>query len=129
MNHVFGGESSAPMWKTFMTAVHKSPDIPQLPGLPLNPNQVIAMQQLAEAQKADPSLAHKNDGPQNAIPDKLKAALKDLENALRKAGAQASDGAPGTPERKAELAPASEPAVPASAGFGLVSAAGGKAVP
>ena len=132
MNHVFGGESSAPMWKTFMTAVHTSPDIPQLPGLPINPNQVIAMQQLAEAQKADPNLARRKDGAQTRVPDKLKAALKDLEEAMRKANRQAVGAPDVNPERKAGLdLPAQIPAtvVSANADPAPVSAADGKATP
>ena len=124
MNHVFGGESAAPMWKVFMTAVHTSPDIPQLAGLPLNPNQVIAMQQLAEAQKADPSLAHKKDGSQTTVPDKLKAALKDLETAMRKAGGQAASTTAAAPERKAGLEPPGNAIQSASATVAI-----GKAIP
>ncbi len=89
MRGVYGGQSSAPMWKTFNTAVHTSPDIPQLLGLPLNPNQVVAMQQQALAQAADPAQGRKKDGPQDGLPEAMKSVLKDLEGALRQAGAQA----------------------------------------
>ena len=123
MNHVFGGESSAPMWKTFMTAVHTSPDIPQLAGLPINPNQAAAMQQLADARKADPSLAHKKDGSQATIPDKLKAALKDLEATLRKAS-EGPAAAAAPPDRKAGLTPTGGSIQAASAGT-----PDGKAIP
>jgi len=94
MHGIFGGQSSAPMWKTFNTAVHTSPDIPQLPGLPINPNQLIAMQQEAAAQAADPALGHKKDGPQDGLPDAMKDALKTLESALREAGAQPAESQP-----------------------------------
>ena len=89
MHGVYGGQSSAPMWKTFNTAVHTSPDIPQLLGLPLNPNQIIAMQQQAVAQAADPAQGRKKEGPQDGLPEAMKSVLKDLEGALRQAGAQA----------------------------------------
>ena len=101
MHGIFGGQSSAPMWKTFMTAIHTSPDIPQLPGLPLNPNQVAAMAQLAQAQQADPSLAHKKDA-QNIMPETLRAALKQVETLLRRTGTDAAKP-PGASERKVEL--------------------------
>ena len=105
MHGIFGGQSAAPMWKSYMTAIHTSPDIPQLAGLPINPNQVLAMAQLAAAQQADPTLARKKDGSQVAIPDKLKPVLRELEDALRKASKQAAGGVSSTPERKAGLEP------------------------
>ena len=119
MHGIFGGQSAAPMWKSFMTAVHTSPDIPQLAGLPLNPNQVLAMQQLAQAQQADPTLAHKKDGPQNGLPEAMKAVLKQMEETLRKAGTEAALPAAAT-GRKAELGTAA-PAAGALAEAGLLS--------
>lgn len=89
MQGIFGGQTAAPMWKTFNTAVHTSPAIPQLLGLPLNPNQVVAMQQQALAQAADPAQGRKKDGLQDGLPEAMKSVLKDLEGALRQAGAQA----------------------------------------
>ncbi len=106
MHGIFGGQSAAPMWKTFNTAVHTSPDIPQLLGLPINPNQLIAMQQEAAAQAAAPAQARKKDGPQDGLPDAMKSALKEVEDALRQAGAQASGSPAPTgaePGRKAAL--------------------------
>jgi len=125
MHGIFGGQSSAPMWKTFMTGIHTSPDIPQLAGLPLNPNQVVAMAQLAAAQQANPALSHKKEPGQSTVPDKLRTALKDLEDTLRKAGktGAGSKGA-GASERKAE-----EPGEGASAGAVVAAAAGGRATP
>ena len=98
MHGIFGGQSSAPMWKTYMTGIHNSPEIPQLLGLPLNPNQVAAMEQLRAAQAADPSLAARQNGSLANVPDKLKSALRDLGGAMQKAGNQASSA-----ERKASL--------------------------
>ncbi len=102
MHGVYGGHSSAPMWKDFNTAIHTSPDIPQLPGLPLNPNQAIAMAQLTATQQADPSPARKKDG--QAMPDTLRTALKQVEDLMRKSGAEAAKAVPGG-DRKAELDP------------------------
>ena len=108
MHGVYGGRSSAPMWKDFMTAIHTSPDIPQLAGLPLNPNQVIAMAQQAQTQQADPSATRKKDG--QAMPDTLRTALKQVEDLMRKSGTEAAKQTPGS-DRKAELeAPATSTA-------------------
>lgn len=126
MHGIFGGQSSAPMWKSYMTAIHTSPDIPQLAGLPLNPNQVTAMAQLVAAQQADPTLAHKKDkeGTPGGIPEKLKTALKDLEDVMRKAAKQAiGTGLASSPERKAELDSTD------AAGQVLAAAANPKAAP
>ena len=106
MHGVFGGQSSAPMWKTFNTAVHTTPDIPQLLGLPINPNQLIAMQQLAATQTFDPAQGRKKDGPQDGLPEAMKTVLRDIEEALHLAGAQAASAPAPTdagPGRKAAL--------------------------
>jgi hypothetical protein len=93
------------MWKAFMTAAHTSPDIPQLPGLPLNPNQVAAMQQLAAAQAADPSLQHKKDANvAGGLSDRMREVLKSLAGTMKQAavpGATVGGGA----ARRAETQP------------------------
>lgn len=125
MHGIFGGQSSAPMWKSYMTAIHTSPDIPKLAGLPLNPNQVAAMAQLTAAQHSDPAAAHRKDG---AMPDKLKAALKDLEDLLNKAATPSPTGSLVAPERKADLG-ATGTTVPASSALAAVLAGNGAAQP
>ncbi len=116
MHGIFGGHSAAPMWKSYMTQIHTTPDIPPLLGLLINPNQVIAMQQLAATQATDPTLGHKKDAKDNGLPEPLKAKLKQLEGTLRQASAQAAGSAPPT-DRKAELDNAS-PGALAQAGNG-----------
>jgi len=112
MHGIFGGQSSAPMWKTYMTGIHTSPDIPQLLGLPLNPAQVAAMEQLRAAQAADPSLAARQNGSTANVPDKLKSALKELADAMQKAGRQAPAA-----DRKAGLDTPGAPVLAAAAGL------------
>jgi penicillin-binding protein 1A len=113
MHGVFGGQSAAPMWKTFNTAVHTSPNIPQLEGMPLNANQIVAMQQQAATQTADSAQARKKDGSLDDLPESMKSILKQVEDALRQAGTQASTAEPG---RKAALDPTTGTAVATASG-------------
>ena len=115
MHGIFGGQSAAPIWKTFMTGAHTTPDIPQLAGLPLHPNQIIRMQQFAESQAAaGVGLPKKKEGREGALPDSLKLALRQIETAMRRAGraTQGTEGADGLPEPPAAGDAVEPPAAP-----------------
>jgi penicillin-binding protein 1A len=55
-NRVTGGSVPAEAWHDYMSRAHLNPDIPQIPGLPIHPNQLAYVRQLKEQRQADPSL-------------------------------------------------------------------------
>ena len=55
---VTGGSLPATLWHSFMSVAHTNRKyIPQIPGLPLHPNQVAEQQRLSELKRIDPALA------------------------------------------------------------------------
>src|SRR5215468_7748907 len=55
---VTGGSLPATIWHSFMSVAHNNIKyIPQIPGLPVHPNQVAEQQRLAELRRVDPALA------------------------------------------------------------------------
>ena len=87
MNRTTGGSVVAPAWKTYMTAVHTSMDIPQIPGLPLHPVQVAEQQRLAALKAAQPAVADAAAAAKTgSLSDRTKEVLKALAGSFRKAG-------------------------------------------
>jgi penicillin-binding protein 1A len=85
MHGIFGGQSAAPMWKTYMTAIHTSPDIPQLAGLPINPSQLAAMQQLAAAKAADPTLGRRTTTAERGLSEHSREILRRIAELMKRA--------------------------------------------
>ena len=104
MNRVTGGSLPAMTWKQFMQFAHATPDIPQIPGLKLHPNQVKEMQRLAAAKKADPSLGGntaRGRGLSKQTRKVLKRITQMMRSALKPDKAAETKGA----EKRAALAP------------------------
>ena len=55
-NRVTGGSLPAMTWKEFMTFAHATRNIPQIPGLPIHPNQIAEMERIAALKRQDPTL-------------------------------------------------------------------------
>jgi penicillin-binding protein 1A len=55
-NKVTGGSVPAEAWHDYMSRAHLNPDIPQIPGLPIHPNQIAYVKRLKEQRQADPGL-------------------------------------------------------------------------
>ncbi|MEM7619799.1 MAG: PBP1A family penicillin-binding protein [Pseudomonadota bacterium] len=65
-NKVTGGNLPAMAWNQFMTFAHSTPNIPQIPGLPLHPKQIENMNSLA------------NENPNTKAPKKTSKASSRL---------------------------------------------------
>jgi penicillin-binding protein 1A len=127
---VTGGSLPATIWHSFMSVAHANiKNIPQIPGLPLHPNQIAEQQRLAELKRSDPGLAsaqiaQSTQKKTSIMPDQTRELLKRLAEAMRRANGQeaspasvapgsstpALPGAPGKPppgaplpERRAEM--------------------------
>jgi penicillin-binding protein 1A len=79
-----GGHMSAPVWHQYMTAVHTSMDIPQIPGLPLHPRQVEERQRLAEIRRENPGVSGAGD-PTKRMPARTHKMLTSLTKLLKEA--------------------------------------------
>ena len=116
MAGVTGGHGPAPAWHTFMSIVHTSMNIPNIPGLPTHPVQLQEQQRIAELQRADPlgvaATPTGTEGPRKSaslLPDPTREALKKLSIAMRKtAGGTEAGPAPADPV----ASPGAKPVVP-----------------
>jgi penicillin-binding protein 1A len=107
MHNVTGGSIPAMAWHSFMSVAHTSMDIPQIPGLPLHPVQVAERQRIAEAerqraaQRGSTYVADTTPGPDrrshSLMPERTRAALKRIGEAMRAAAGQPADKTPPTP--------------------------------
>ena len=82
-NRVTGGSLPAMTWKNFMTLAHIDPNIPQIPGLPLHPNQVAERERLALLKRYNPTLAVKKQSDKTIMPGKTLAIMKNLNQTFR----------------------------------------------
>jgi penicillin-binding protein 1A len=89
MTKVTGGHGPAPVWKEFMTAVYTTPDFPAIPGVPMLPSQIAAIDQQRALQAADPTLERKGQTP-GALADDTKLILKQIASLMRKASGTAA---------------------------------------
>jgi len=76
--------------------------IPQIPGLPLHPNQVAEQQRLSELKRVDPALAQAQiaqvvQKKTSIMPDQTRETLKRLAEAMRRANGQDGAASPATP--------------------------------
>jgi len=100
----------ATIWHSFMSVAHGNIKfIPQIPGLPLHPNQVAEQQRLSELKRVDPALAQAQiaqtaQKKTSIMPDQTRDMLKRLAETLRRANGQ--EAVP------ASTAPAAPPANP-----------------
>jgi len=92
MAEVTGGHGPAPAWHSFMSVIHTSMNIPNIPGLQLHPVQVQEQQRLAELQRSDPltsgAAASGADQPKKSaslLPEQTRETLKKLSATLHKA--------------------------------------------
>jgi penicillin-binding protein 1A len=131
---VTGGSLPATIWHSFMSVAHSNITfIPQIPGLPLHPNQVAEQQRLSELKRVDPALAQAQiaqtaQKKTSIMPEQTRDALKRLAESLRRANGQEAVPAstapatpPGgppaerprpataTPDRRAEMPPGLRP--------------------
>ncbi len=109
MARVTGGSLPAQTWKEFMTYAHATHNIPQIPGLPLHPNQVAEMERLAALKREDPTL---ESGPTTAVrkmPPETRKVLETLGSQFRNA-TSLSDSPPAEPALSPSPTPA--PAAP-----------------
>ena len=80
---ITGGSLPAMTWKKFMTAAHIDPNIAQIPGLPLHPNQVAERQRLALLKRYNPTLAIRKQSDKSVMPGKTLTIMKDLNQKFR----------------------------------------------
>jgi penicillin-binding protein 1A len=108
---VTGGSLPATIWHSFMSVAHSNIKfIPQIPGLPMHPNQVAEQQRLSELKRSDPGLAQAQmaqtvQKKTSIMPDQTRETLKRLAETLRRANGQ--DPVP------ANASPASQGSAPA----------------
>ena len=90
-----GGSLPATIWHSFMSVAHNNiKHIPQIPGLPLHPNQVAEQQRLSELKRIDPALAQAQiaqaaQKKTTIMPDQTREMLKRLAETMRRASGEA----------------------------------------
>jgi penicillin-binding protein 1A len=100
-----GGNLPAMTWKEYMAYAHSNFNIPQIPGIPLHPAQLVEKERLEALKKANPALtAATRAGPQ--MPDGTVKSLELLQSHLERASRV--ELRPVETERKARAAPAGE---------------------
>jgi penicillin-binding protein 1A len=118
---VTGGSLPATIWHSFMSVAHNHIKfIPQIPGLPMHPNQVAEQHRLSELKRVDPGLAQAQMAQTvqkrtSIMPEQTRDMLKRLAETLRRANGQEPAPASSTPASQGS-APAerTRPAPPAS---------------
>jgi penicillin-binding protein 1A len=86
MNRITGGSLPAETWKQVMIAAHTNYNIPEIPGVPLHPNQIEFANRIAEVKKADPTLGNFTDtGSGGGMPEKTRALLIGLSKMFKEA--------------------------------------------
>lgn len=109
MNRVTGGSLPAMTWKEYMIYAHATPDIPQIPGVALHPNQVAAMQKMAALKRADPTYGTIASSIRRMSP-KTRVVLEDMHAAFVDARQAALDtSAPGPSSEPSGAASGAEP--------------------
>lgn len=84
-NRVTGGSLPARTWKQFMVAAHTNYNIPQIPGVPLHPQQVEEMERIAELKQSDPTLGTVSLGTTRRMPAKTRELLIGLAKTFKEA--------------------------------------------
>ena len=82
-NGVTGGSLPAIAWKRFMTVAHIDQNIPQIPGLPLHPNQVAERQRLAMLKRFNPKSIAAGDTEKSIMPKKTQSILRALTDTFK----------------------------------------------
>jgi len=109
MNRVTGGSLPAMTWKEYMIYAHATPDIPQIPGVALHPNQVAAMQKMAALKRADPTYGTIASSIRRMSP-KTRVVLEDMHAAFVDARQFAADtSAPGSSSEPSGAESGAEP--------------------
>jgi penicillin-binding protein 1A len=109
MNRVTGGSLPAMTWKEYMIYAHATPNIPQIPGVPLHPNQVASMQKIAALKRADPTYGTIASSIRRMSP-KTRVVLEDMHAAFLDARQAALDtSAPGSSSEPSGAASGEEP--------------------
>lgn len=88
---VTGGSLPAMAWKKFMTVAHVDQNIPQIPGLPLHPNQVAERERLAMLKRFNPKPVAARLPEKNIMPKKTQNLLKVLRDTFKKKSGQAPE--------------------------------------
>jgi penicillin-binding protein 1A len=112
---VTGGSLPAMTWHAFMSVAHTNMNIPQIPGLPLHPNQVAELARLADLKRTSPRVPSAQIPPatqsnNSIMPDQTRDLLKRIGESMRRAA-----GLESTPTAAASKAPPDQkprPAVP-----------------
>ncbi len=93
-----GGSVPAQIWQSYMTAAHKSHDIPTLIGLEDHPRQIEERERLAELRRLNPALGQVgDDGKGPLISSATKRVLDRLASTLREAAGLPSETPPDNP--------------------------------
>ncbi len=83
---VTGGNLPAMAWKEFMMFAHTTYDIPQIPGVPLNPVQLAEQQRVAALRRVEATLGQSGRGGLFGISPDTRKALEKLSNLLKESG-------------------------------------------
>ncbi len=97
---VTGGNLPAMTWKEFMTFAHATRNIPQIPGLPIHPNQVAELERIAALKKQDPTLGTVASTVRE-MSDETRDVLKEIGTLLKSAAKGDDDET--DPDQRAEL--------------------------
>jgi penicillin-binding protein 1A len=124
---VTGGGLPAIAWNAFMTVAHPDKNIAPIPGLPPHPVQVAEQQRLAEARRADPSLAAAQAAQKRntILNDQTRDTLKKLAEAMRRANGIETPTVQPTSAPPAQ--PGARPATPPVPGSAPTAPAGRRA--
>lgn len=84
-NRVTGGSLPAQTWKIVMDAAHTNYNIPQIPGVPLHPNQIEEANRIALIKQSDPTLGTSTRAGTGSMPDTTRALLISLSKMFKEA--------------------------------------------
>ncbi len=87
MGRVTGGSLPARAWKEYMTYAHTTDNIPQIPGLEIHPNQIAAMNRIAQLRQADPSLGSLGNRTRR-MSKRTREVLKQVRKLFKDAGGE-----------------------------------------
>jgi penicillin-binding protein 1A len=106
---VTGGSLPAMTWHAFMSVAHVNMNIPQIPGLPLHPNQVAELTRLADLKRTNPRIPSAQIPPatqsnNSIMPDQTRDLLKRIGESMRRAA-----GLESTPAAASKAPPDQKP--------------------
>ncbi|KWT67009.1 transglycosylase domain-containing protein [Hyphomicrobium sulfonivorans] len=114
VNGTTGGQYAAPVFQSFMSVIHRDMNIPTIPGLQPHPVQVAEQQRIAAMHPAGVAPQEQRKGS-SLMSDKTRDALRNVAQALRKAGGIEEPAASPQPENSTgSTRSGAAPATPAS---------------